>query len=115
MSEPETPQRDEQPLTTPTPGFRWERRTNADDTHVARGVDENTHVKGPGARRESGLPATGRDAEGDRPNTVESVATVRIDCTNAPNDRVDPYRASETTIEAFGVFSRRPRRRRSRP
>jgi len=88
MSERTPPQRDEQP---PASGHRasgGNDALNADDTHAARGVDENTRVEGPEHdakavyQQPDGTPkATGR-------TLVESVATVRIDCTNAPNDRV---------------------------
>jgi len=89
MSEPETPQRDEQPLDdTGHRASGGNDALNADDTHVARGVDENTPRQGPEHdakavyQQPDGTPkATGR-------TLVESVATVRIDCTNAPNDRV---------------------------
>jgi len=114
MSEPRHP-RDEQP---PASGHRasgGNDALNADDTHVARGVDENTRVEGPEHdakavyQQPDGTPkATGR-------TLVESVATVRIDCTNAPNDRVMIHIEHPTTIEAPGASPDHQSRRRSHP
>ncbi|MCG1008250.1 hypothetical protein [Halorubrum lacusprofundi] len=109
MSEPETPQRDEQPLDdTGHRASGGNDALNADDTHVARGVDENTHVKGPEHdakavyQQPDGTPkATGR-------TLVESVATVRIDCTNAPNDRVMIHIEHPNHDRGVRCFSRSP-------
>jgi len=81
---------------------------NADDTHVARGVDENTHVKGPEHdakavyQQPDGTPkATGR-------TLVESVATVR----DRLHQRTERPRHDPSSIRNHVPV---PRRRRSRP
>jgi len=89
MSEPETPQRDEQPPRHPDTGLPVGTTHSTPTIRTSPAASTRTpHVEGPEHdakavyQQPDGTPkATGR-------TLVESVATVRIDCTNAPNDRV---------------------------